>query len=49
MTFGLEAMLFVLLGLQAPVLAEELDVGALARPGARRRARRDRACGWPGR
>ena len=30
MTFGLEALLFILLGLQAPVLADELDVGALA-------------------
>ena len=30
MTFGLEALLFVLLGLQAPQLAEELDVGELA-------------------
>ena len=30
LTFGLEAMLFVLLGLQVPVLAAELDVGALA-------------------
>jgi monovalent cation/hydrogen antiporter len=30
LTFGLEAMLFVLLGLQAPGLAEELDVGELA-------------------
>jgi CPA1 family monovalent cation:H+ antiporter len=30
MILGLEAVLFVLLGLQAPVLAEELDVGALA-------------------
>ena len=29
MTFGLEALLFVLLGLQAPVLAEELDIGPL--------------------
>jgi CPA1 family monovalent cation:H+ antiporter len=29
MTFGLEALLFVLLGLQAPVLAAELDVGSL--------------------
>jgi CPA1 family monovalent cation:H+ antiporter len=29
MTFGLEALLFVLLGLQAPVLAEALDVGSL--------------------
>jgi monovalent cation/hydrogen antiporter len=30
MTFGLEALLFVLLGLQVPVLAEELHVGSLA-------------------
>jgi CPA1 family monovalent cation:H+ antiporter len=30
LTFGLEAMLFVLLGLQAPALAEELDVRSLA-------------------
>ena len=30
MVFGLEALLFVLLGLQAPRLAEELDIGALA-------------------
>jgi Na+/H+ antiporter len=30
LTFGLEAMLFVLLGLQAPALAEELEVGSLA-------------------
>jgi len=30
MTFGLEALLFVLLGLQVPVLAEELDPGSLA-------------------
>jgi monovalent cation/hydrogen antiporter len=30
MTFGLEALLFVLLGLQAPRLAEQLDVGELA-------------------
>jgi monovalent cation/hydrogen antiporter len=30
MIFGLEALLFVLLGLQAPQLAEELDVGELA-------------------
>jgi monovalent cation/hydrogen antiporter len=30
LTFGLEAMLFVLLGLQAPTLAEELEVGSLA-------------------
>jgi len=32
MIFGLEAMLFVLLGLQAPQLAEEIDVGSLAIP-----------------
>jgi Na+/H+ antiporter len=30
MTFGLEALLFVLLGLQAPVVAEEVDVAPLA-------------------
>ena len=30
MTFGLEALLFILLGLQAPALADELDVGSLA-------------------
>jgi CPA1 family monovalent cation:H+ antiporter len=30
MTFGLEALLFVLLGLQVPLLAEELDVRSLA-------------------
>ncbi len=30
MTFGLETLLFVLLGLQAPQLAEELEVAALA-------------------
>ena len=30
LTFGLEAMLFVLLGLQAPVLAEELEITTLA-------------------
>jgi CPA1 family monovalent cation:H+ antiporter len=30
MTFGLEALLFILLGLQAPVLAEGIDVGPLA-------------------
>ena len=30
LTFGLEAMLFVLLGLQAPVLAEELEIAPLA-------------------
>jgi Na+/H+ antiporter len=30
MTFGLEALLFVLLGLQAPQLTEEIDVGSLA-------------------
>jgi NhaP-type Na+/H+ or K+/H+ antiporter len=30
MIFGLEALLFVLLGLQAPQLADELDVGELA-------------------
>jgi Na+/H+ antiporter len=30
MVFGLEALLFVLLGLQAPQLAEELDIGELA-------------------
>jgi CPA1 family monovalent cation:H+ antiporter len=30
MVFGLEALLFVLLGLQAPRLAEQLDIGALA-------------------
>jgi Na+/H+ antiporter len=30
MVFGLEALLFVFLGLQAPQLADELDVGALA-------------------
>jgi Na+/H+ antiporter len=30
MVFGLEAVLFVLLGIQAPLLAEELDVGSLA-------------------
>ena len=30
LTFGLEALLFVLLGLQAPTLADELDVGSLA-------------------
>ncbi len=30
MVFGLEALLFVLLGLQAPQLADELDIGALA-------------------
>jgi CPA1 family monovalent cation:H+ antiporter len=30
MVFGLEALLFVLLGLQAPQLADELDIGELA-------------------
>ena len=46
MTFGLETLLFVLLGLQAPQLAEELEVAALAGAGARRRAlRRRRADG----
>jgi monovalent cation/hydrogen antiporter len=30
LTFGLETVLFVLLGLQAPALAEEIDVGSLA-------------------
>jgi hypothetical protein len=30
MIFGLEALLFVLLGLQAPQLAEQLDIGELA-------------------
>ena len=30
LTFGLEALLFVLLGLQAPQLAEELDIAPLA-------------------
>jgi CPA1 family monovalent cation:H+ antiporter len=30
MTFGLEALLFVLLGLQAPMLAEELGIATLA-------------------
>ena len=30
MTFGLEALLFILLGLQVPELADELDVGSLA-------------------
>ena len=30
MVFGLEALLFVLLGLQAPRLAEQLDIGELA-------------------
>ena len=30
MTFSLEAILFVLLGLQAPLVADELDVGELA-------------------
>jgi Na+/H+ antiporter len=30
MTFGLEALLFVLLGLQAPQLADELDIAPLA-------------------
>jgi monovalent cation/hydrogen antiporter len=30
MTFGLEALLFVMLGLQAPQLTEEIDVGWLA-------------------
>jgi Na+/H+ antiporter len=30
MTFGLEALLFVLLGLQAPVVAAELDIAPLA-------------------
>jgi CPA1 family monovalent cation:H+ antiporter len=30
MTFGLEALLFVLLGLQAPDLADQFDVGSLA-------------------
>jgi CPA1 family monovalent cation:H+ antiporter len=30
MTFGLETLLFVLLGLQAPQLAEELDIASLA-------------------
>ena len=30
MTFGLEALLFILLGLQAPALADELDIGSLA-------------------
>ena len=30
MTFGLEALLFVLLGLQAPLVADEVDVGSLA-------------------
>ena len=39
MMFGLEAMLFVLLGLQAPVLAEELEIADARRAGARRRAR----------
>jgi CPA1 family monovalent cation:H+ antiporter len=29
MTFGLEALLFILLGLQAPVLADDLEIGAL--------------------
>ena len=32
MLFGLEAMLFVLLGLQAPQLADAIDVGSLALP-----------------
>src|SRR3954447_20835754 len=30
LTLGLEALLFVLLGLQAPVLADQLDISALA-------------------
>jgi CPA1 family monovalent cation:H+ antiporter len=30
MTLGLEALLFILLGLQAPTLADELDIGSLA-------------------
>lgn len=30
MTFGLEALLFILLGLEAPVLADQIDVGSLA-------------------
>jgi Na+/H+ antiporter len=30
LTFGLEALLFVLLGLQAPEVADEVDVGSLA-------------------
>ena len=46
MTFGLEALLFVLLGLQAPQLAEEIDIGSLAGQARRRRAvRRRRADG----
>jgi monovalent cation/hydrogen antiporter len=32
MILGLEAMLFILLGLQAPQLAEEIDVGSVAGP-----------------
>jgi CPA1 family monovalent cation:H+ antiporter len=32
MTLGLEAMLFILLGLQAPQVAEEVDVASLALP-----------------
>jgi len=30
MTLGLEALLFILLGLQAPTLADQLDIGSLA-------------------
>ena len=48
MVFGLEALLFVLLGLQAPQVAEEIDIAPLA---ARRSLSRWRwwRCGWHGR
>ena len=42
MTFGLEAMLFVLLGLQAPLVADEVDIARARAAGGRRRRRGDR-------
>ena len=42
MVLGLEAMLFILLGLQAPQLAEEIDVAPLVGQARRRRPRRRR-------
>ena len=48
-TLGLEALLFVLLGLQAPQVAEEIDIAPLRGAGAGRRARRRRRSAWRGR
>ena len=48
MTFGLEALLFILLGLQAPALADELDVGALALSALAVALCVSSRSGWPG-